>query len=83
MEQSATGIRGKYVISDRPMTEEEWAPERAAVVIDAQPDTQMQAKSWELRAAMSMARPWRDQGKLANCSLRFTSGLRKVSTRAI
>jgi predicted ATPase len=22
-----------------------------------------QAKSWELRAAMSMARPWRDQGK--------------------
>jgi predicted ATPase len=24
-----------------------------------------QAKSWELRAAMSMARPWRDQGKRA------------------
>jgi predicted ATPase len=23
-----------------------------------------QAKSWELRAAMSMARLWRDQGKL-------------------
>ena len=25
--------------------------------------TQQQAKSWELRAAMSMARLWRDQGK--------------------
>ena len=25
---------------------------------------QQQAKSWELRAAMSMARLWRDQGKL-------------------
>jgi predicted ATPase len=26
---------------------------------------QQQAKSWELRAAMSMARLWRDQGKRA------------------
>ena len=25
-------------------------------------DRQQQAKSWELRAAMSMARLWRDQG---------------------
>ena len=25
---------------------------------------QQQAKSWELRAAMSMARLWRDQGKV-------------------
>jgi len=25
---------------------------------------QQQAKSWELRAAMSLARFWRDQGKL-------------------
>ncbi len=25
---------------------------------------EQQAKSWELRAAMSMARLWRDQGKL-------------------
>jgi predicted ATPase len=25
---------------------------------------QQQAKSWELRAAMSLARLWRDQGKL-------------------
>jgi predicted ATPase len=32
--------------------------ERALVVARAQ-----QAKSWELRAAMSMARLWRDQGK--------------------
>jgi len=33
--------------------------ERALVVA-----RQQQAKSWELRAAMSMARLWRDQGKL-------------------
>ena len=32
--------------------------ERALAVAQAQ-----QAKSWELRAAMSMARMWRDQGK--------------------
>jgi predicted ATPase len=32
--------------------------ERALTVARAQ-----QAKSWELRAAMSMARLWRDQGK--------------------
>ena len=34
--------------------------ERALTVARAQ-----QAKSWELRAAMSMARLWRDQGKRA------------------
>ena len=47
---------------------------------------QQQAKSWELRAAMSLARLWRDQGnssKLANCLLRFTAGSLKGSTRAI
>jgi predicted ATPase len=27
-------------------------------------DRQQQAKSWELRAAMSLARLWRDQGKV-------------------
>jgi len=32
--------------------------ERALIVA-----RQQQAKSWELRAAMSMARLWRDQGK--------------------
>ena len=45
---------------------------------------QQQAKSWELRAAMSMARLWRDQGKgskRANCSLRCTAGSPKGSTR--
>ena len=45
-----------------------------------------QAKSWELRAAMSVARLWRDQGKpskLAKCSLRFMAGSPKGSTRAI
>ena len=47
---------------------------------------QQQAKSWELRAAMSLARLWRDQGKVqrrANCLLRFTAGSRKALTRAI
>ena len=47
---------------------------------------QQQAKSWELRASMSLARLWRDQGKvnkLANCSLRSTGGLRRGSTPAI
>ena len=47
---------------------------------------QQQAKSWELRAAMSMARLWRSQvkrSKLANCSLRSTAGSPKASTRSI
>ena len=48
---------------------------------------QQQAKSWELRAAMSIARLWRDQGKRAskpaNCSLRSTAGSLRASTRAI
>ena len=55
--------------------------ERALAVARAQ-----QAKSWELRAAMSLARLWRDQGrcgKRANCLLRFTAGSRKASTRLI
>ena len=45
---------------------------------------QQQAKSWELRAAMSLARLWRaraNRSKLANCSLRCTAGSLKVSTR--
>ena len=33
------------------------------------------AKSWELRAAMSMARLWRDQGKRAASSRTARSGL--------
>jgi len=43
-----------------------------------------QAKSWELRAAMSLARLWRDQGKVSEARkhwLRFTGGLRKGLTR--
>ena len=47
---------------------------------------QQQAKSWELRAAMSMARLWRDQGKrdeAANSSLRSTAGSPKASIRSI
>ena len=46
---------------------------------------QQQAKSWELRAAMSMARLWRDQGKLQQArelSLRSTAGSPKASTRS-
>ena len=45
-----------------------------------------QAKSLELRAAASLARLWRDQGKVskrADCWLRFTGGLRKGSIRSI
>ena len=46
-----------------------------------------QAKSWELRAAMSIARLWRDQGKTAASArtawLRCTAGSLRGSTRAI
>jgi predicted ATPase len=41
--------------------------ERALEVARAQ-----QAKSWELRAAMSMARHWRDQGKRQQARALFT-----------
>ena len=47
---------------------------------------QQQARSWELRAAMSLARLWRDRArciKRANCLLRFTAGSPKGSTRVI
>ena len=47
---------------------------------------QQQVKSWELRAAMSMARLWRDQGKPQQAReflLRFTAGSPKASTRSI
>ena len=46
-----------------------------------------QAKSWELRASMSLARLWRDQAagrsKLATCLLQFTAGSLKGLTRSI
>ena len=42
---------------------------------------QQQAKSWELRAAMSMARLWRDQGKPAASARTARSGLRLVYGR--
>ena len=47
---------------------------------------QQQAKSWELRAAMSMARLWRDQGKrkeAVDLLVRCTAGSQKALTRAI
>ena len=39
---------------------------------------QQQAKSWELRAAMSLARLWRDQGKVQRSARTVSSGLRLV-----
>ena len=39
---------------------------------------QQEAKSWELRAAMSLARLWRDQGKRAASARTACSGLRVV-----
>ena len=39
---------------------------------------QQQTKSWELRAAMSMARLWRDQGKPQQARELLGSGLRLV-----
>jgi hypothetical protein len=43
-----------------------------------------QTRTFELRAAMSLARLWRDQGKVrcrkgANCLLRFAGGLRRAN----
>ena len=39
---------------------------------------QQQAKSWELRASMSLARLWRDQGKVQRSARAACSGLRVV-----
>ena len=47
---------------------------------------QQQAKSWELRAAMSLASLWRDQGKVQQARELLApvwGGLQRVSTRAI
>jgi predicted ATPase len=53
-------IAGEIVLMspDRDAAKAEASFERALSVA-----RQQQAKSWELRAAMSMARLWRDQGK--------------------
>ena len=50
--------------------------ERALVVARHQ-----QAKSWELRASMSLARLWRDQGKVQRSARTARSGLRLVYGR--
>ena len=42
---------------------------------------EQQAKSWELRAAMSLARLWRDQGKVQQARELLGSGLRLVHRR--
>jgi hypothetical protein len=52
------GNRAQIAGSGRNETRAEAYSERALAVARAQ-----QAKSWELRAAMSMVRLWRDQGK--------------------
>jgi predicted ATPase len=59
-EAEVTRIAGEVaLLSPEPDVEQAKAYfERALAVARAQ-----QAKSWELRAAMSMARLWRDQGK--------------------
>ena len=52
-------IAGEIALSREPdAAKAETYFERALAIARAQ-----QAKSWELRAAMSMARLWRDQGK--------------------
>jgi hypothetical protein len=38
-------VTGKYVIADRPLTEEEWIRERGATVIDAMPEPPEEDKS--------------------------------------
>ena len=38
-------VLGKYIISDRPMTEEEWIRECGATVIDAAPEPPEEDKS--------------------------------------
>jgi predicted ATPase len=57
------------------------AKDRAALAVARE----QQAKSWELRAAMSIARLWRDQGKRNEALdlLRSITGSPKVSTRLI
>jgi hypothetical protein len=41
---------------------------------------QQQAKSWELRAAMSLARLWRDQGKMRKARELFVCGVASFLT---
>jgi predicted ATPase len=48
-----------FLSSERDTSKAEASFERALAVA-----RQQQAKSWELRAAMSLARLWRDQGKV-------------------
>ena len=59
--------------SERDTTTAQEYFERALAVARAQ-----QAKSWELRAAMSLARLWRDQGKMQEARELLGSGLRVV-----
>jgi predicted ATPase len=51
-------VRGELFIAVRDFAAAEASIHQAIAVA-----RQQQAKSWELRAAMSMARLWRDQGK--------------------
>ena len=71
---TAVGEITAYVEPDAAKAEEYF--ERALTVA-----RQQQAKSWELRAAMSMARLWRDQGKMGASARTARSGVRLVHRR--
>ena len=58
-DQGATSKDARALLSMQRQGEAEVAFTRALAVARRQ-----QAKSWELRAAMSLARLWRDQGKV-------------------
>jgi predicted ATPase len=58
VKQRSIALDGEISLLQSKPEEAERRFERALAVA-----RQQQAKSWELRAAMSMARLWRDQGK--------------------
>jgi hypothetical protein len=47
--QNVEHVMGKYIISDRPMTAEQWAAERAAVVNEVIDDTASSLPAPELK----------------------------------
>jgi hypothetical protein len=54
--QQMEHVMGKYIISDQPMTEEEWAKERADV-IDVEPEKNNLTPDWEARDGSSPPLP--------------------------
>ena len=51
-------ITGELAVKELDIAKAQWYYDRALLIA-----RQQCSKSWELRAAMSMARLWRDQGK--------------------